>query len=161
MDPLIQKYIELIKANTSAFKTFYVGDPIAIPASNMPALIITRQSTAAQPATNAEDLHKLTLQFCVVADVRSTITDDKTLVPGYQLLYDLMEGRDPSTLQLKSGSLLNILRHNIDIDQAHQIWTDIDTPTRIQYATYQNKRGSPSWSIEGTLSAVASIVQLR
>jgi len=83
------------------------------------------------------------------------------LVAGNQRLYDLMEGRDPETLALKPTSLLYILRHNADIDPAHDVWTDMATPTQIDYGLIANKRATPSWSIEGAITTVVSLVQSR
>ena len=160
-DPIIKKYFDLIQANTKAFKGFYYGDPIMIPTSMTPALIGARRATRTKTFTNAEDQHSMTLIFTIVADVRPDIQDDKQLVAGNNRLYDLMEGRDPTTLLLKSTSLLAILRHNIDIDEAHQLWTDMSTPTQIDYGLVANKRAKPSWSIEGATTTVATLVQIR
>ena len=160
-DPILQKYADLVKANTNQFKAIYFGDPIRIPASSLPALILSRKQTQTSTTTNNEDQHMMVLVFTVVTDIRNTISDEKTLVPGQNDLYNIIEGRDPTTFQLKSDCLLNILRHNIDIDQAHQIWTDISTPTKIDYGFVANKRQEASWSIEGTITAVASLVQQR
>src|SRR5690348_10168252 len=135
MDRLIQKYIALIKSKTSVFKAIYVGDPMKIPASRMPALVITRQGSSTQAVTNGEDQRNVTLQFTVVVDVRPDIQDDKLPVPGYGTIYDIVEGCGQD-MKLKASSLLGIIRGNLDIDSANQVWTDVSGPTRIQYATY-------------------------
>lgn len=161
IDPIIKKYVDLVKANTDAFKTFYQGDPILIPVSSMPALVISRKTTQVNYFTNTEDQHFITLVFTIVADIRKDISDDRTLVAGNATLYDLMEGRDPVTYQLKSQSLMYILRHNQNIDMAHQIITDLSSLTRIDYGMVLGKRVKDSWSIEGTINAVVSLVQSR
>lgn len=160
-DVIIKKYFDLIASKTKAFKTFYYGDPIRIPASSMPALIGSRRSTRSKTFTNSEDKHDMQLVFTIVADVRGEIQDDKQMVAGNRLLYELMEGRDPSTYLLRPDSLLYILRHNVDIDPTHQIWGDIAASTSIDYGLVANKRANPSWSIEGTITTVASLVQIR
>lgn len=162
IDPILKKYVDLIKSKTGdTFKGVYYGDPIRLPVSRMPALIVTRRTSSSTPFTNTEDIHKMQLVFTIVADIRKDISDETTLVPGTGQLYDLMEGRDPNTYLLKPQSLLGILRQNVNIDQAHQIWTDIETGTKIEYGLLINKRQENSWSIEGALSAVVSIVQTR
>jgi hypothetical protein len=162
MDPIIKKYFDIIKAATGdTFRAYYYGDPVRIPTSMTPAIIGARRATKTVTDTNAEDRHNMTLVFTVVADVRSDIQDDKTLVAGNQRIYDLIEGRDPATLQLKPTSLLYILRHNQAIDESHQVWTDISTPSQVDYGLIANKRASPSWSIEGAITTTASLVQLR
>jgi len=161
-DPILKKYADLIQAKTgNRYKGVYFGDPVRIPVSMLPALIVAKKGTLTSPFSNTEDVHKITLVFTVVTDVRADFSDDTAMVPGNATLYDLMEGRDPTTLQLKATSLLAILRNNVNIDQPHQVWTDIDTPTRIDYGLVMNKRAQPSWSIEGALTTVASIVQPR
>lgn len=160
-DPIITKYIDLIKSKTNNFKVFYYGDPVRIPTSSLPAVIISRRQTQTSTLSSTEDQHKMALVFTVVTDVRNDIQDDKTLVPGNTSLYDFMEGRDPTTYQLKPECLLNILRNNVNIDPSHQIWTDIDGATKIDYGLVMNKRMPESWSIEGTITAVVSLVQTR
>ena len=161
-DPIIQKYFDLIKGITGdTFKAYYYGDPIRIPVSSMPAIIGSRRNTRAKTFTTSEDKYDMQLVFTIVADVRGEIQDDKQMVAGTNLLYDLMEGRDPATMLLKPASLAYILRHNVDIDSAHQIWGDIAASTSIDYGLVANKRANPSWSIEGTITTVASLVQIR
>lgn len=161
IDPIIQKYIDLIKANTNVFKAFYVGDPIRVPVSRMPCLIVAKNMTSTEPFSNTEDIHTIQLVFTVVADVRKDISDETTLTPGNSSMYDIMEGRDPSTYQLKPQSLLGILRKNVNVDRAHQIWTDIKSATKIEYGLLINKRQENSWSIEGAITVQVSVVQTR
>lgn len=161
IDPIIQLYIDLVKKNTNVFKAFYVGDPIRIPVSMMPCLIVARRMTTTEPYTNTEDIHNIQLVFTVVADIRKDISDETTLTPGNGTLYDIMEGRDPATYQLKPQSLLGILRKNVNVDRAHQIWTDIKSSTRIEYGLLINKRQENSWSIEGAITTQVAVVQTR
>jgi hypothetical protein len=162
LDPIITKYFDLIRSKTGdLFRGFYYGDPIRIPASMLPAVIGARRATRTSTFTNAEDIHKMTLVFTVVSDVRTDIQDDTTLVPGNSRIYDMMEGRNPDTLALKDTSLLSILRTSIDIDPAHQLWTDMTGPTQVEYGLVLNKRSQPSWSIEASITTVASLVQIR
>ena len=58
-DPIIAKYIDTIKAGTSAFKVFYFGDPIRIPASELPCLIVAKVDTRVSNMTNEEDMHQI------------------------------------------------------------------------------------------------------
>jgi hypothetical protein len=163
-DPIIKLYFDLIASKTDKFKGFYYGDPLKIPTSMLPALIGMRRATTAKQFTNAEDQHDLQLVFTVVTDIRKDISDQTQLVPGWTSIFDLMEGRDPATYQLKPESLMYILRHNVDFAQAQQIWADISAPTKIQYALVMNRRGGtvePAWSIEATISTTVTITQLR
>lgn len=158
IDPIIKKYFDLI-APLKVFKTFYYGDPIRIPQSNLPALIGTRRNTRTSWGDSQNDQHDMQLVFTVVVDVRKEISDDATLIPGWGTLYDLMEGRDPSTLLLKPNTLLYILRHNFAV--ANNLWTDMKTATGIEYGLVAGKRQVGQWSIEAALTTTCSLVQLR
>ena len=160
-DPVISLFIDLIKANTSVFKSFYYGDPIRIPASNLPACLISKRATNIKIFTNGEDEHNMQIIFTVVADIRKDLQGDNTVTAGTSSLYDIIEGRDPVTLALKPESLAYILRHNVDLYQNLQFYVDVENPTKIDYAMTVGKRATDSWSNEGTLTLVAKLVQIR
>ena len=160
-DPIIQKYIDLIQSNTNIFKTFYFGDPIKVPTSSLPALIITKTMTEATEFDSANDQHDIQLTFTVITDIRNDIMDDKTLVAGTNSLYFILEGRDLTTLTLNSNSLLNILRHNVDINQGVKLYTDVGVKTKISYQMTIGKRDQGAYGIEGSITIVAKFLQLR
>lgn len=160
-DPVITKYIDLIKSKTSAFKAFYYGDPIRIPVSNMPALIISKVATDLTEFTNAEDEHNMQLTFTVITDIRKDISDNTLIAAGISSLYYLIEGRDPATLILNPDSLAQILRHNVDLYQNIKLYTDVGSKTKISYDMTIGKRQEDMFGIEGSISIVAKLVQLR
>ena len=47
-DPILKKYVELIKAGVPELKSFYYGDPIRVPKSNLPTLIISKTNTTSK-----------------------------------------------------------------------------------------------------------------
>lgn len=159
LDPVLEKYKALIKANTSAFKYFYQGDPKAIPTSSMPAIILEREETRAGAITNVDDQHDMGIRLTVVVDVRRDLHESSDgVVPGYATLYDLVEGRD-SSLALKSTALLDILRTNIVIDSVYNLVTDIGSQTRVTYT--ENQRAENVWTVEAVVSFTCSAIQLR
>lgn len=161
IDPIMKKYADLIKTGNGLFKRVYFGEPIRIGASELPALIIAKVGTNVGNLTNAEDMHSLRLSFTIVSDVRDTISDDKEMVHGVNSLYNLMEGRDDTTYQLKANSLLYILRHNVELDIANNLRTDISTMTTVDYGMTMGKRQEGMWSIEGTVEIIANFTQVR
>lgn len=161
-DPVITKYIDLIKSKApDLFKAFYYGDPIRVPISAMPALIISRIATDLTEFTNAEDEHNMQLMFTVITDIRKDISDDTKIAPGISSLYYILEGRDQVTLQLNPYSLANILRHNVDLYQDVKLYTDVGSKTRITYNMTIGKRQEDMFGIEGSITIVAKLVQLR
>lgn len=161
-DPIIAAIVKRVRdATGNAFKEFYQGDPIRIPVSKMPALIIARRQTSTSYITNAEDQHEVTFAITVVTDIRKDISLDTALVPGMATLYDLIEGRDPTTLQLKPSSLMAILRHNVDINENLQVYADVSMPTKVDYGMTMGKRAEDSFSVEGVITTVMTCVQFR
>ena len=166
-DPIIIKYVDLIKGivGDGFFKAYYYGDPIRVPNSNLPAIIIskdeTRASNALDGGSNVDDVHLIALTLTVITDIRNDIQDDKAIAPGIATLYDIMEGRESATLKLKTKSLLNILRNNVDLDTALGLRTDLGSITRVDYGMTVGKREQEAWAIEAQLEFIAHFVQLR
>jgi hypothetical protein len=166
-DPIIKKYIDLIKSvvGNDFFKGIYYGDPIRIPNSNLPALIIskdeTRVSNSLEGGDSATDAHFIALTLTVVTDIRDELNDDKSIAPGIARLYDIIEGREASTLQLKTKSLLHILRNNIFVDTALGLRTDLGTITRVDYGLTVGKREQEAWAVEAQVEFIAHFTQLR
>ena len=160
-DPIIQKYIDLIKDNTNIFKKFYIGDPVRVPTSMLPVCIISKNETRVGKSTNAEDKHGMALILTVITDIRADVRDDKELAPGTTSPYNIIEGREDDTLKLKADSILNILRSNIDVDIAHNLRTDLGSITRVDYGMTIGKRQPDQWAIECQIQFVANFLQLR
>jgi hypothetical protein len=160
-DPIMQKYIDLITdIMPGMFKGIYFGDPVRIPASNFPALIIYKNSTAIKAFTNAEDLHQISMTLNIATYVSQEINDDKTIKAGVAMLYDLIEGRD-SSYKLKPNSILNILRSNQLVDEPNNLITDLANITRIDYGMTFGKREKEAYSVEGMIEFTANFTQLR
>jgi hypothetical protein len=162
-DPIIRKYIELIKASTSAIVEFYEGEPIRIPASNYPCAIISKQETRVAPLNNAEDEHGIGMAITVITDIRSDLSTEENIAaiaPGVANLYDIMEGRWED-LTLKSTSILDILRGNLLVDSTTGLRTDLGSITRVDYGTTLRDRAPEAWSIEARVDFVAAFHQVR
>lgn len=161
-DPIIKKYRELIEeAMPGVFKSFYQGDPLRIPKSSMPALIISKSQTRVAPHTNAEDEQEIALILSVIVDLRDEIKDEKELTPGIAQLYDIIEGREDTTYKLKTKSILNILRTNISVDTAYNLRTDLGSITNVNYGLTIGKRALDSYAVEGQVEFMATYTQLR
>jgi hypothetical protein len=162
-DPIISKYIELIKANNGEIKTYYQGEPIRIAASLLPCCIISKTGTNVGPITNAEDAHELGLRITIITDVRSELSSEESntaIVKGVATLYDLMEGRN-ADYSLKDTSILDILRGNIDVDVANNLRTDLGSVTRVDYGLTLRDRAPEQWTIEARLDFTANFSQVR
>jgi hypothetical protein len=159
-DTVIKKYFDLIKANTDYFKEFYQGDPIRVPHSNLPCVILSKNETRVGVFSNREDEHGMLLTMTVVVDIRAEINDDKAITSGIAQLYDIIEGRD-SAYKLKTNSLLHILRNNILVDQTNGLRTDLDSITSVDYGMTLGKRAPEAWGVEAQITFVAHHTQIR
>jgi len=160
IDPILNKYRNLIKEKNSQIKTYYFGDPIKIPASNLPALVLAKTDTQVRNETNAQDRHEIKILLTLVTDIREEIKDDKTLAPGVTKLMDIMEGREDD-YSLKKSSILDIIRTNTEIDIANNLRTDLGTVTSLSYGGTIGKREPGVWSVEGELELTAHFIQIR
>lgn len=97
----------------------------------------------------------------IVTDIRKDISDEVAIVPGISSLYNLIEGRDEDTYELKPESILGIIRKYAEIDVAHNLRTDLDTETNTDYGMTHGKRQEGAWSIEGVITITANLIQLR
>lgn len=162
VDPIIKRYQDLITtANGDTFKGIYQGDPVRIPASLLPALIISKTDTAVEPFNNMEDRHQIRMVITVVTDIRSDWNDNNQITPGNATLYDLIEGRDPDTLLLKEQSILHILRSNQNVDAALGLTTDLETITTANYGLTFEKRTPEGYAVESQITFTAHFIQLR
>jgi len=162
-DPIVEKYINTIKASCKEIRTFFQGDPLKIPASSLPCCIISRVATQSGFLDSANDEHNMTLHITVVTDIRSELSTEENvskIAPGVAKLYDIIEGRN-ADYTLKDSSILKIIRTNQPIDLAHNLRTDLHTQTRVDYGTTMRNRNPAEWSIEATVEVVSNFIQLR
>ncbi len=160
-DPIIERFIELIKAVEGvAFKSYYHGDPLVIPKSNLPALLISKDNTPIGDASNAEDYHRPRFVFTVVTDIREQIGSpaDGDIVVADSMLYDIFEGRNED-FSLKETALVAILRKNHEIGNDTHI--DLRSELIPDYGFSFGKRGERSWAVEGMLTIDLYREQLR
>ncbi len=163
-DPIIKKYIDLVKAKTNVFKAVFQGDPIRIGTSQLPCLIISKLETRVTQTTNVEDEHGVNMRMTIITDIRkelSTNENDAHIVEGIASLYDICEGRDATTYALKDSSILDILRTNQVVDASKNLRTDLTTITRVDYGETLRDREPELWSTEARIDFVAHFIQNR
>jgi hypothetical protein len=161
IDPVLRKYVDLIKANTGAIKAFYYGDPLRIPSVDLPCMFIAKRMTNVDPLTNTEDQHNMAITMTIVSDVRadlSTQDDISHIIAGVSTLYDLVEGRN-ADYTLKSTSLLGILRQNLLVDT--NLITDLETVTKADYSKTLSNRMPSQWVIQASVDISCKFVQVR
>jgi hypothetical protein len=163
-DPIIQAYIDLIKANCGgAIKAYFQGEPTRLAASDLPCAIISKRQTRVGFHSNAEDEHGIGMSITIITDVRqdlNTETGAQNAVAGIATLYDIIEGRN-ADMTLKDTALLDVLRSNQLVSAPYGLRTDLSTITVADYGLTLRDRAPEAWSIEGRVDIVAQFTQAR
>jgi len=159
-DTILDKLQTLIDASDGdAITTFYKGDPLMMPKSDLPALLLIKDNTEIGDSSNAEDYHRMNIVITLVVDIRDYVLDTPVNVhAGDQKLYDIFEGRN-ADFTLKSTSIIDILRSNEELGNNAHI--DLSVPMNVSYGFTVGKRGQKSWSQEANLSISVYFTQLR
>jgi len=158
-DTIVEKYLDLIKDNTTTIKGFYNGMVGKIPASMLPAVILTIEGAEAESLSNSEDEHRLSMLLIYVADVRQSL-NDSALVNNFNRVLDALMGRD-SNYSLKSTSLLYILRNNLNVDITNNLRTDVGSFSVVTPSEISTGRFPGFYSVEGTIRFNAHFYQER
>ena len=159
-DPIIQKYLDLIKDNTSGIKGFYNGLTGSIKVSMIPAVIISIESTEITEFSNLEDEHRIKLLLNFIADIRKDFNRTALISAGLNQVREKLVGRE-SDYKLKTSSIAYILRHNINIDEDNNLRTDVGS---IQVTTPNEvsaDRITGLWSAEGSIRFDSHFLQER
>jgi hypothetical protein len=163
-DPIIQAYVDLIKAKAGgAIKTYHQGEPTRLAASDLPCAIISKRQTRIGFHSNSEDEHGIGMSITIITDVRQDLTSEsgsQNAVAGISTLYDIIEGRD-ADFKLKDSSLLDILRTNQLVNATYGLRTDLSTVTVADYGLTLRDRAPEAWSIEARVDIVCSFHQVR
>jgi hypothetical protein len=163
VDPIIQKYLDLIKTNTNTIKGFYNGFLGQIPASMLPAVILQVEKTEAQSLSTSEDEHRISLVLTYIADIRPTLLEksgEMPLATGLNAVLDALVGRE-STYTLKTTSILHILRNNLNVDTNNNLRTDVQSFSVVTPAEIASGRFPGNYSAEGTIRFNAHFLQTR
>lgn len=159
-DPIVQKLFDLIAAaDGGAIKTYYHGDPLFVPKSDLPVLVGSKNTSDISDESNAEDRHLVNIVLTLIIDIRDYVKDSTINVHAAdQKMYDIMEGRN-ANYSLKSTSIIDILRSGENLGNSAHI--DIATPMTVDYGFTVGKRGENTWSHEAVLSINVFYTQLR
>lgn len=162
-DPIIQKYLDLIKANTVGIKGFYSGFIAKIPASMLPAVMIDIERTEADEFSDTEDVHRVGLVLIFIADIRPTLEDSAFIEAGLNKVKEVLVGREATgtPYALKTSSILYLLRHNLNLDIANNLRTDVGSFTIVTPSEVATGRFPGLYSAEGSIRFLAHFVQER
>lgn len=129
------------------FKTYYDGDPEAIPTFNLPALIVTQTTASITTGDSASDDVEDSLTVKVVFNKRDDWTGDK--VNPVELtdrkIRDFIMRRDTTTKQYDPTSVVGALRkYSISGDRYGEGITGLAEDIKVEYGI--NPRPTPDTS---------------
>ena len=159
-DPIVQKYLDLIKSKVGGIKGFYNGTLYQIPLSKMPLVMLDIEGVEVSEFSNVEDQHIVSLVLTFVADMRKDTTAAQLLEIGFGKVLDVLVGRS-SDYALKENSILYVLRNNLDIDASNNLRTDVGSITVATPREVATGRMPGFWSAEGTIRFKAHFIQTR
>lgn len=159
VDPICRKYADLLMASCPRLKSVWFGTPTKLGVSSLPALVVEQVSSKTRFFDTDRDRHDVRIRFTVVTDVRSTVSDDMTVIPGEDALQEVMAGRN-ADYTLKPESVLYAIRHAVELDPTNSLRTDLSGETDVTFAIVPNK-AKDAWSVQGQVSVVATHVALR
>lgn len=115
---IIDKIKELLEANVHERlkKPFYLGDPIAIPASRLPTIAIEPSITDISSGATGQDEHIHTIIIKIITDKRKDFNKSPEKVLAVADLIDWAEGIDSDTGELKTTSVAGILRKYLTLE---------------------------------------------
>ncbi len=145
MKLVLNKLKDLFEANLKGVvKGVFLGDPILIPESYMPCLIIDPVKSEIDIADNARDFYTHQIDIKLVQNALTQIDKVPSEAVGTTYLVDTMEGED-SNGDLLSTSIVGILRDNMTV--ATNIF--LENTLSVDYGI--NKRTSDFITIEGSV----------
>jgi len=123
-DTVVDTIINLLKANLpdGYFKKYFYGDPLDIPTSYLPCVMVSKKTTNISQGPTQKDLLQYAIFIQLAYNKRNDFGKSPDEVVGVRALEQYAEGRDPTTGQYSINSVAGILRvnftmGNIIIDQ--------------------------------------------
>lgn len=130
------------------FRLYRVGDPIIIPNSELPAVLITETGLeVAQDATGYDALiHSITMQVVYSKkDELGRPVDGNTLDT---ILDNIVYGRDPSTNEYADKSIMGVLRKNFTLDSNTTIQQEVSVRKTLVVRTASQEDTTAEATIE-------------
>lgn len=112
----VDDLLQLLKRSfKDEFKSYYEGDPLAIPKDSLPAIIVEKAAMIVRPDATGTDKNESEIVIKVVLNKADDFnkTDEADLTE--RRLRRLVEGIDKTTNTYAKGTLLNVLRTNLQL----------------------------------------------
>jgi len=110
---IIDTIINLLKTQfKDYFHAYYFGDPIMIPAEEMPCVVVYKKSGAVGFGYTGSDENTEEIIIQVVTNKKDEIGNPAKEYTAHRKLMELIEGRDATTGEYLANSIMGVIRKN-------------------------------------------------
>ena len=110
---IVDTIIDLLKAQfNDVFKAYYFGDPIMIPESEMPCIVVFKKSGAVEFGYTGTDENTEEIYIQVVTNKKDELGNPASEYAMQRQLMELVEGRDNTTGEYLDNSIMGVIRKN-------------------------------------------------
>lgn len=116
-ETIVDTVIKILKSNLPPgyFKEFYYGDPINIPTSLLPCVMVSKDKTRIIQGPTGMDLLEYPIRIQLAYNKKNELGKSASEVIGVRTLEQYAEGRDPSTGEFSENTVAGILRKNFTL----------------------------------------------
>lgn len=129
-DPfVIERLMDVLRtAFTSRFKEYYLGDPVAIPVSALPCMVIEKESSTVEHDATGFDRVTSRVIIKLIENKKVDFHNPGQRKSSHFHFHKLVEGRDPTTRQYLDQTVLGVIRKQFTLSD-----TLIDQSLEIEY----------------------------
>lgn len=115
---LSQSIVDLLKQKlgSAIFKSYYDGDPWAIPQSLLPAVAVVKESEEFLAGPTGMDLRRSVITVKVIFNKKDEFGKDPAGANIQRRMENIIAGLDPSTGEVSQSSILGIMRKHFTVD---------------------------------------------
>lgn len=132
-----------------------------VPASLLPAVILSIEKTEVAEISDMEDEHRVSLVLTYIADMRKDFEASHLIKAGFNKVTEALIGRETSDYKLKTDSILHLLRNNLNVDAGKELRTEVSGVSVVTPDEIATGRIEGYWSAEGTIRFTAHFIQER
>lgn len=140
---IIDTIIDLLKAQFGdTFKAYYFGDPIMVPAEEMPCVLVYKKSGAVEFGYTGSDENTEEIYIQVIMNKKDELGNPAKEYTMHRELMEIVEGRDATTGEYLDSSIMGVIRKNITA-------LGVDQTARPEYVI--DMRGTDTFTNECSL----------
>ncbi len=116
--PLLEdEIVTILKDNLGSahYKEYYIGDPLAIPQSKLPCVVVEVERSTSEAGPTGMDQLRFFVVIKLIYNKKKSFGKKPDQVAGYRELRYLAQGVDTSNSEVSQSSVVGILRKNFTL----------------------------------------------